>query len=106
MDIRNLISSQDKVQRINDMQLQQEVYYNFINSIDCEKARSFTSLLKISCSRRTWNSATGTSSIHVQSSRSFWYYFILCMHLLSVLQDSAWWSWYHYGCHTWFMRPN
>jgi hypothetical protein len=54
MDIPELISSQDKVQRTNDMQLQQEVYYNFINSIDSEKARSFTSLLKISSSKRTW----------------------------------------------------
>jgi len=38
MDIPDLISSQDKVQRINDMQLQQEAY-NFVNSIDSESTK-------------------------------------------------------------------
>jgi len=65
--------------------------------------RSYTWLLKISCSKRTWNSASGTSSIRVQSHRSIWNYFILCMYLLSFLQDSADEAWYHYGRHTWFM---
>ena len=36
MDIPDLISSLDNVQRINDMQVQPEAYYNFVNSIDSE----------------------------------------------------------------------
>lgn len=39
MDIPDLISSLDNVQRINDMQVQQEAYYNFVNSIDSESTK-------------------------------------------------------------------
>ena len=40
MDTPDLISSQDKVQSINDMQVQrQEAYYNFINSIDSDSTK-------------------------------------------------------------------
>jgi hypothetical protein len=39
MDTHDLISSLDNVQRKNDMQLQQEAYYNFVNSIDSESTK-------------------------------------------------------------------
>ena len=39
MDTHDLISSLDNVQRKNDMQVQQEAYYNFANSIDSESTK-------------------------------------------------------------------
>jgi len=42
MDIPDLISSLDKVRRINDMQVHQEAYYNFVNSIDSDSTKKRT----------------------------------------------------------------